>query len=148
MNVRPQTAFDLLQAFARAEFAMKGVVGLCGGAEGAKASANWEAFIRRVEAALPARPDLDRQARNLLFAEPPSVEVVRHGIAVFEPRPLAGTEGRRLIEAARRIRNNLFHGGKEAIEARPGRDEALVLAALHVIQTAVRCDVDVAMRFV
>jgi hypothetical protein len=126
---------------------MKGIVGLCGGAEGTSASANWEAFIGRVEAALPNRRELDQGARNLLLAEPPNVEIVRGGIAVFERRPLVGTEGRQLIEAARRVRNNLFHGGKEAVEARPGRDEALVSAALHVIQTAVRCDADVAMRF-
>jgi hypothetical protein len=53
MNVQPHIAFEFLRTFARAEFAMKGIVGLCAGTEGNKASPNWEAFIARVEAQLP-----------------------------------------------------------------------------------------------
>lgn len=53
------------------------------------------------------------------------------------------------MDAARRVRNNLVHGGKEhALQQRyDGHDQHLVIAALEVIHIAAAADQRVAKLF-
>lgn len=54
----------------------------------------------------------------------------------FVDAPLGnGPEGDRLIDAARRVRNNLVHGGKEHARQQryPGHDDRLARAAINVM---------------
>ena len=44
---------------------------------------------------------------------------------------MEGTENERIAEALKRIRNNLFHGGKRPYD---DRDEKLVQAGLEIIE--------------
>lgn len=62
--------------------------------------------------------------------------------ATFEPRPLqppneVRSDSRALVEATKRVRNNLFHGGKEDPGEQPfdGDDDEWGHAALDVAQT-------------
>ena len=62
--------------------------------------------------------------------------------ATFEPRPLqppneVQSDARALVEATKRVRNNLFHGGKEDPGEQPfdGDDDEWGRAALDVART-------------
>ncbi|UXI66015.1 hypothetical protein [Tahibacter amnicola] len=119
MNVAPQLAFDLLNAFARAEFALKGIRRLCIGNEGNNASANWDRFASDIAIQLATAFGLLPETKKILLIDPPMKEVVRGGVAVFEHMPLQGPEGVQLLSAVRRVRNNLFHGGRRGPSAMP-----------------------------
>jgi hypothetical protein len=147
MNIAPQLAVDLLHAFARAEFALKGIQRFCVGNEGNNASANWDLFASDIAIQLAAAPGLLPETKDILLTAPPMKEVVRGGVAVFEHVPLRGPEGVQLLSAVRRVRNNLFHGGKEKPERYVGHDTQLVTASLEVIYASVACHPDVYHRF-
>ena len=104
MNLPRSLASDFLLAFARAEYALKGIQRFCSGAEGESASPNWDRFASKVATALSACSEIDYTVRQLLLAAPPLKEVVRNGIAVFEALPLVGPEGVQLILAGVRVR--------------------------------------------
>lgn len=115
------------------------------GVEGQRAEPNWTRFGSEVG---PHIQDfVDRRTVELLTVEPPRVEVIRGGVAAFEPasRPLRGgrrpeTLGARLVEATVRVRNNLVHGGKERLDQDryAGHDQALVDAGTAVLALAER----------
>lgn len=96
-----------------------------------------------------ARPDWDRFARDaagrIAFDEgsriaealqylntcPPQVQTAALG---WETREIPGnTAVERAFQVARRVRNNLFHGGKHTPESEPGRDEKLVRCVLLIM---------------
>lgn len=148
MNVPDPMAYQFLRTFARAEFAMKGIARYCRGDEGRGASADWDELARQASAALEAALPSHPHWQTLMLDAPPQKEVVRGGVAVFDARPLGGgTNGEQLLQAVRRVRNNLFHGGKEQGERYPGHDADLVAASLEIIEHAVRADALVEGRF-
>lgn len=148
MNVSPDLALVFLRVFARCEYSLKRIPGFCLGNEGCEAKANWDAFANAVADQLWLRAEVTDTIRRLLLDLPPWKQVVRNQVAVFEVAQWGSTKsGSRLLESARRVRNNLFHGGKEQRERTIGRDEELVRAALVVVQTAVACHPDVDREF-
>jgi hypothetical protein len=83
-------------------------------------------------------PDLRRgasqktiEAIDYVLNDPPQVQIVVKRRAQFRERSLEGTENERVAEALKRIRNNLFHGGKRPYD---DRDEKLVQAGLEIIE--------------
>jgi hypothetical protein len=67
--------------------------------------------------------------------------------AVFQNEPLEGAnDGERAIEAAKRVRNNLFHGGKH-IHSKPGRDEKLVRCSLTILQACLNLHEGLGRKF-
>lgn len=115
------------------------------GGEGERAEPDWARF--GAVAGPHIQDSVDRRTIEVLTVEPPRVEVVRGGIAEYEPtsRPLRGgrrpeTLGARLVEAAIRVRNNVVHGGKERPdqERYPGHDQAVVDAGIVVLALAER----------
>lgn len=148
MHVAPELAYQFLRIFARLEFALKGVSAYCQGDEGAKASANWTAFGAQVGPVLAVELAAHPEWRVVLLDHPPQKEVVRHGVAIFEARALGGgMPEAQLLEAVRRVRNNLFHGGKEKPERWPGHDTALITVSLEVLQAAADAEPAVQRRF-
>ena len=145
MNVEPQIALAFQTTFARAEYSLKGVRPYCSGAEGGDASANWDRFANDIATDLLA--NVDTQIVRFLVDAPPMKEIVRGGVAVFDPAVLQGTDAQKLLLAVRRVRNNLFHGGKEHRERYAGHDQELVEAALEVIRIAVGCQHEVRARY-
>ncbi len=70
-------------------------------------------------------------AIKLLTSDPPEVQSFGNG---WQPSPLRGANAvAQAIDAATRVRHNLFHGGKHTPEAEAGRDEQLVRAALTLL---------------
>lgn len=144
MNVSDDLSLRFLRRFARFEFALKRHPEFCMGQEGSSAHANWDQFAISIAVALQADPTIDHDTRALLLDRPPMNEVIRQGVAVYEPRDLGGgNDGARLVSAARRIRNNLFHGGKDAPERYAGHDEGCVTAALCVLDAARKINAEV-----
>ena len=139
MPVSDPLAFDLLRAFAQLEFRLKSDPGFLRAGPYRMAQVNWPA----VDEAVSRLDDplfFDRvsdSTREQILTPPrdrPMVQEVAviNGLnhAVFQRLPLHQSNARALIEAARRVRNNLFHGGKE--EPHLGDDDEWAAAALDV----------------
>lgn len=142
MPVSAESRHELLDAFARMENALKGRPRYLQGVDGQRASANWQRFGSDVG---PMLGRISQETVEALTIIPPMQEIVRDGQRQFDPLtpPLrggrrTGTIGQRLIEASVRIRNNLFHGGKEdaALERYAGHNQLVVDAALEVLLAA------------
>jgi hypothetical protein len=80
-------------------------------------------------------------AIELLTSDPPKLQTYLDG---WQSSPLRGFSAiARAIDAATRVRHNLFHGGKHTPEAEAGRDEKLVRAALTLLVALVeQCPTD------
>lgn len=144
MPVSAQSRHALLDVFTRMENALKGQARYLQGADGQRASANWQRFGSD---AGPMLREISQGTVELLTILPPMHEIVRDGQRQFDPLtpPLRGgrrteTIGQRLIEASVRVRNNLIHGGKEdpALERYAGHNQLVVDAALEVLLAAER----------
>ncbi len=95
------------------------------------ARANWEAFEKSLpDLAENASPKL-QGAISYVCNEPPKKQCVQNGRVVFTKATLTGTGNAAICEALRRIRNNLFHGGKQPYT---DRDRQLVEAGLEIIE--------------
>jgi len=150
MPVSPPTAYALLHAFGMLEFTIKRTPGVLA-ADGdplvkrAKAKADWSAIDRAV-AALPPNEFLDRVSPETLAKmlggqrNRPQVQIVKvnNGAwsAEYEFSELPRNDAEALTVAMRRVRNNLFHGGKEDPLAEPHDrdDEEWAVAAREVAE--------------
>jgi hypothetical protein len=109
-GIDEKLVLEFLYAFSRFEYALK----RSGyhGQEGKAAQADWDRF----ENALTDLPAADiafvLKCGNYILAKPPKKQVVTgNGMSWEESAPTA-SEMKTLIIYVRRIRNNLFHGGK------------------------------------
>jgi hypothetical protein len=145
MPVNVETKHALFDVFTRMEDALKRNVRYLQGAEGQRASANWQRFGSDIGPKTAGR--ISERAIESLTTLPPMQEIVRDGARAFDPQTAAlrggrrpETLGQRLIEASVRVRNTLFHGGKEdpALERYLGHDQHVVDAALEVLSEAER----------
>ncbi|HDS1649300.1 TPA: hypothetical protein UOC34_001038 [Stenotrophomonas maltophilia] len=136
-------AFRLLRAFGALEFALKRVPGFTGAYSNGSASVNWQAVDAALEAMQPELLTLavsDSTKQKILGGnrDRPMVQVVTvqggHNITAFRAKALSASDPRALMQAARRVRNNLFHGGKEdpLEEAFSGDDNQWISAATDV----------------
>lgn len=143
MPVFQQTAYSLLQAFGLLEFELKRIPEFTGIGPYQSAKANWRAVDQAVDR-LPAPTFLDQvstttRAKLLGGARNrPKVQMIDiiqgRNLTRFQEQALHASDARALVEATRRVRNNLFHGGKEdpLEEPYPGDDEEWAVAACEV----------------
>lgn len=145
MPVVPVAKYRLLDLFTSIEATMKLKPRYQSGGEGEKAAADWSRFRR--DAGPEVAPLVRLETRQVLLVAPPRVEIMRDRRPVYDrdTQPLQGgrreqTAGARLIEASVRVRNNLFHGGKEDAdrERHPDHDQRVVEAAIDVLAHAQR----------
>ena len=143
MPVTADSKHHLLDLFIAMEAALKQVPRYQQGQDGDRAGADWDRFARDVS--LDLRERVDPESRQVLLTRPPRREIFLDGLPVYdEDTPdLAGghrweTAGARLVRASVRVRNNLFHGGKEDLkrERHRGHDQAVVDAAIEVLTHA------------
>ena len=136
-------AFRLLRAFGALEYALKQVPGFTDTYSNGSAKVNWQAVDTALEAMQPELLTLavsDSTKQKILGGnrDRPMVQVVTvhggHNITAFRAKALSASDPRALMQAARRVRNNLFHGGKEdpLEEAFPGDDNQSTTAATDV----------------
>ena len=140
LRIPRETAISFWAQFARAEFALK-ATRFATGNEGESANPAWDKFGSEVAATLDpwGHPDLAK-AVTYLLDNPPRKQIVRGERACFEDIP--SPAGRRTdIECAlvlmRRVRNNLFHGGKYFDHDDANRDLNLIQASMMVLEACV-----------
>lgn len=128
-----ELAFRFTVIFSRFEYAIKAGGFATGGAGSVRA--DWDHFAHK----LPDLGTLDneillREAIAELRADPPRKQVLLDGNICWKTCDfvLAGNAG--LFMMVRRIRNNLFHGGKTPFD--DGRDARLLTNALIVLTAA------------
>jgi hypothetical protein len=121
MNVRPETAYELLRLFAHLEHELKRVPRFIQGDVGRTAQVEWgqvglalgqlspKEFLDRVPPHVSHRllSERDRPMKELVRLDHSGAKVVE-----FERVALPPSDAAALLEASKRVRNNLFHGGK------------------------------------
>lgn len=104
-------ATDLFRTFSRFEYALK-AAGFHKG--DGTAEANWRAFAESVAALFDDPPDEDfKEAIAYVLEHPPNKQMIEDGVLSWEAAT-SQTDLRsdRVLIYVRRVRNNLFHGGK------------------------------------
>lgn len=127
----PQSlACEFFAVFSRFEFALKEAGHFY--VHRGRACPDWRTFAALIAETLNVTPGSDlSEAIDFLNAEPPQVQVAARD---WQAAALFGTTSiATAIDAAQRVRHNLFHGGKHSTHSPPGRDERLVRAALTVL---------------
>lgn len=139
---------NFFAVFSRFEYAMK-ATRYCRSDRYRNAVPNWR-LLREILGE-PIELDLQGNAVVLvdyLISEPPQVQKYEQGSAIFRAVPLSGTRrGEWAIDAAKRVRNNLFHGGKHTPHSTAERDTRLILAALVVLDACLQADADLRAEF-
>jgi len=125
---------EFFAVFARCEYAMK-EAGYKRNDNGIAAPA-WQRLANDAGGWLAVEPNTElAEAVAQLVNDPPRLQSFDGG---WQASPLRGAGPvANAIDAAQRVRNNLFHGGKHAPEAAPGRDEQLVRSALTLLRAVI-----------
>lgn len=125
--------------FSRFEYALKASGFLRRDKNGDRAEPGWRDFRNSLEGILEERfRDDILEAVKLLIANntKPRVQKVFDRMPVYEAEELDGhTDFQRAIEATKRVRNNLFHGGKAGeLGTEVERSAELIGASLSVLK--------------
>jgi hypothetical protein len=146
LRVPPKKAVSFWVQFSRVEFALK-ATRFARGREGESAFPAWDDFGSEVADAIAPQADEPlARAVEYILAHPPKKQIVEGLRARFEA--VASPTGKPTdIEAAmvymRRVRNNLFHGGKYFEQDVANRDELLIDASMTILESCVRAVGDV-----
>ncbi|MEX1180418.1 MAG: hypothetical protein WEB63_06345 [Cucumibacter sp.] len=128
----PALARTFFATFSRFEFALKRG-GFAAGEIGKAASANWDKFAEKLdEGGFLKKIEAAPQAAIFFTRPPKRLTVIVGGEVDFEEMAVA-VNAQQLLEAVRRVRNNLFHGEKTYID---DRDKDLMTAGLFVLDSA------------
>lgn len=126
-------AAELFKTFARFEYALKAAEFHRG--EGA-AEANWRSFAESVAEIFEEPPNEEfAQAIAYMLAHPPKKQVVEGGVLGWSvSAPQTDFQSDRVLIYVRRVRNNLFHGGKfNGRFFEPQRSAALLQHSLTIL---------------
>jgi hypothetical protein len=130
-------AGNLFHVFSRTEYALK-AAGFNNG--DGPAEANWRAFALAVEGVIanPTSRELE-EAIGFFFQAPPKKQVIVEGLIQWaESEPQTDSRADKLLVYVRRVRNNLFHGGKfNGRWFQPDRSEPLLRHSLTVLRACV-----------
>lgn len=138
--------------YARVEFALKRV-GRVTDRDG-RLIVSWDELAGSISPHFsPTANSRLRDAAAYIFDHPPKKQVLQDGRVEWRVVRSQGRDLTQLLGHIRRIRNNLFHGGKFAtdLEAEPARNETLLEHATVVLSEVVnlsrRYDADVYHAF-
>lgn len=147
LQMPAQLACDFFAVFSRFEFALKDSGYYYVNRRG-RAAADWDRYFSHANATV--RDDADPElfeAVQYLTAEPPQVQVAPdqwdQNVLLRGGPGSIGTA----LDAAGRVRNNLFHGGKHTPHSPPGRDEKLVRSALCLLRACLKQDRQLAAAY-
>lgn len=86
---------------------------------------------------------------KILIDAPPKKQTVEGKKPIWEDKGAPVTDTKSLFKAVRRVRNNLFHGGKypNGPVREPSRDDKLIAACLLVLELALEHDKEVGRAF-
>lgn len=133
-----QLSFKLFETFARCEYALKAAEFRTGNHN--RVEADWTRFAGEVADALENPPDAALAAAIAYIGEhPPRKQVLRDGALDWSDTPPDSENDIDLLLAyVRRVRNNLFHGGKfNGRWLEPQRSEELLTHCLVILNAVV-----------
>lgn len=131
LRVPRELVCEFFATFSRFEFLLK-ETGFARPDQNDRVAPDWDRFAIETAAWLKVEDESDVAAAvAYLNDEPPQVQV---GPQEWKKATLAGKASvERALHATRRVRNNLFHGGKHTPHSPPGRDEKLVRLSLALL---------------
>ncbi|MGE5153415.1 MAG: hypothetical protein ACM3ST_05310 [Bdellovibrio bacteriovorus] len=135
-----QLATDFFRTFSRVEYALKTAGYLVQHKKNAEA--DWTAFAQEIDYAfLCVKTEALKEAQNYIFMHPPRKAINNNGKIEWERVvPDHKNQTDLLLQYVRRIRNNLFHGGKfNGRWFQPERSGPLVHAGLVILNSALAC---------
>jgi hypothetical protein len=140
---------EFFLTFARFEFALKAAGFVAGDLKGARP--DWVAFGQSLDLDT-ARLDTNCTAAVEYFSvHPPWRQVVTaNGLAWDSTVGFAAVERmEQVLELVRRVRNNLFHGGKfsDEVHSGPGRNELLLRHSLAILHRCLELSSSVAAAY-
>lgn len=136
-------AGELFHVFSRLEYSLK-ATGYNNG--DGKAEANWRKFALDVEGLIAnPTPKPLKDAIDFILNAPPKKQVIRNGLIKWETaEPTTNSLADKLLIYIRRVRNNLFHGGKfNGHWFDPERSEPLLRNSLVVLSCCMESAPDV-----
>lgn len=140
-------AIEMFRTFARFEYALK-ASGFHYG-DGA-AEPNWRSFAESVPDLFnePSDPNL-RAAVSYVLEQPPKKQIVASGVLAWgHAAPDTDLLSDRVLIYVRRVRNNLFHGGKfNGHWFEPERSELLLRHSLIILQACIAASDDLGQAF-
>lgn len=106
-----ELAAEMFRVFSRTEYALKASGFNKGDGE---AKADWRAFALAIEAVVANPPSTALQeAIDFFFNAPPKRQIIIGGVIQWQiSEPQTNSRADKLLIYVRRVRNNLFHGGK------------------------------------
>lgn len=148
-HLDPELMFTFFAAFSRFEYALK-AAGF-GKEKSDAAEPDWDRFAKTIAPAFRERVAADddlKVAVEQFVTDPPKKQ--RGDLAWTSVEHQGEASGLvNLLLLVRRVRNNLFHGGKAQRQGKDGdRDSQLVRNALVVLDRALACHDRVRERFV
>lgn len=128
-------AFSFFKLFAQYEYALKAMQYARTGT-GGQAEPEWDRFSNEIGRLVLGEADGDLlDAINYLFDNPPKKQILQDGVLSWQNVNTTERSPQILFAHIRRVRNNLYHGGK--FNGRwfdPDRSEELISKSLLVLQ--------------
>ena len=147
MNKLDTLSFDFFKLFSRLEYSLKAASFHTG--EG-NANPNWTTFAQDIHLKFQAlqNENLDG-AKQYILANPPKKQVIEQGnITWSDSAPTQVNDTDLLLLYVRRVRNNLFHGGKfNGNWFAPQRSEELLNSSIIVLRHALEMNANVKQAF-
>jgi len=142
---------DFFLFFSRFEYALK----MSEYAESRKDSdtvqAGWNTFCRDHDKSFdPTKTQQLKAAVDYLQKKPPQKQIVKNGTLGWKPLPNQNIpELEQLLLYIRKVRDNLFHGGKyhDGLVQEPSRDTKLLKSCLTILKECLTLDAEVYDKF-
>lgn len=137
-NLLPLRSDELFRIYARFEFALK-MAGYCF-MNGKAVEINWDAFANNEGIGKAFFEHVqDKCLCSTLMKDPPKPETITDGQWGFATEATPPESAQALFGMVRRVRNNLFHGGKY-FDDNAKRNQALVQESITILLLAVEWD--------
>jgi len=140
-------SIEMFRTFARFEYALKAAGFHCGDG---RAEPNWRSFAESVPRLFdePDDPDL-RAAVRYILDHPPKKQIVANAVLTWaNSAPETDLLSDEVLIYVRRVRNNLFHGGKfNGHWFEPERSELLLRHSLVILQACIAASDDLGQAF-
>lgn len=132
-------AYRIFREFSRMEYALKATRFFKPNKRNAEP--DWTAFARSIENTFSQISDTQLLKAMSYFDEyPPKKQVIEDGVLAWCSRPPQGSSAEDFyIQCVKRVRNNLFHGGKfNGVWFAPERSEILLRHSLTILKASRR----------
>lgn len=128
-------AFRFFKLFAQYEYALK-MLGYASANKRGEPELDWDGFSNKIGKWLLEQQDSKIvDARNYIFEQPPKRQIWVNGSVTWENVPNNERSAQILFSHLRRIRNNLYHGGKfNRSWIDPDRSYELISRALCLLE--------------